>query len=178
MSDHPKTRDANSGSADGSRYTDGGVGPSGRPIPLDPDALLDEVEAAFLICASPRTLQAQRLRGGGPPFVRLGKRRGGAISPPNLSPVLDRSRVPLDLRFGRGRADDGTVPKQKHAFVGVFRRRAPLAAVIRPCPSELERHVRDHHIEAACERWAQHPLPRYAGPEVLRAIDDNLISLR
>jgi hypothetical protein len=57
-------------------YTAGNVGPSGRPIPLDPDALLDEAETAFLLRTTPRTQQAWRLRGGGPAFVKLGKRRG------------------------------------------------------------------------------------------------------
>jgi hypothetical protein len=66
------------GAGDSSRpvYADGNTGPSGRLIPLDPDAMLDEAEAAFLCCLSPRSLQALRWRGGGPPYVKLGKRRG------------------------------------------------------------------------------------------------------
>jgi hypothetical protein len=37
----------------------------------DPDALLDQAETAFLLRTTPRTLQAWRLRGGGPAFVSL-----------------------------------------------------------------------------------------------------------
>ncbi len=37
------------------------------------DALLTEVQAADLLNLSVRTLQAWRLRGGGPCFVRLGR---------------------------------------------------------------------------------------------------------
>ena len=45
--------------------------PSGRPIPDLPDALLRTPEVAFLLGLSPRTLEALRLRGGGPPFVAV-----------------------------------------------------------------------------------------------------------
>ena len=88
VSNHPKDQYAGCtsrflqmderGAGDGSRpvYADGSAGPSGRLIPLDPDARLDEAEAAFLCCLSPRSLQALRWRGGGPPYVKLGKRRG------------------------------------------------------------------------------------------------------
>jgi len=51
----------------------GAAGPSGRPIPLDPDALLDENEVAALIHQSTRTVQSYRLLGGGPPFAKLGR---------------------------------------------------------------------------------------------------------
>jgi len=36
--------------------------------------LLTETEAAGLLRLSPRTLQGFRVRGGGPPFVKLGQR--------------------------------------------------------------------------------------------------------
>ena len=45
--------------------------PAGRPIPRHPDALLFTAEAAFLLGLSPRTLEALRLRGNGPPFLAL-----------------------------------------------------------------------------------------------------------
>ncbi len=45
--------------------------PAGRPIPAHPDALLFTAEAGFLLGLSPRTLEALRLRGGGPPFVAV-----------------------------------------------------------------------------------------------------------
>lgn len=45
--------------------------PSGRPIPTNPDALLFTAEAAFLLGLSVRTLEALRLRGGGPPFISV-----------------------------------------------------------------------------------------------------------
>jgi hypothetical protein len=48
--------------------------PAGRIIPLDPEALLFQSEAAYLIAASTRTLEAWRLHGGGPPFIGLGRR--------------------------------------------------------------------------------------------------------
>ncbi len=45
--------------------------PGGRPIPEHPDALIYTVEAAFLLGLSPRTLEALRLRGGGPPYIQV-----------------------------------------------------------------------------------------------------------
>ncbi|MGH7111386.1 MAG: helix-turn-helix transcriptional regulator [Stellaceae bacterium] len=48
--------------------------PAGRLIPVDPDALLFEVEAAYLTGLSVRTLQALRIKGGGPEFFVLGRR--------------------------------------------------------------------------------------------------------
>jgi predicted DNA-binding transcriptional regulator AlpA len=47
--------------------------PAGRVIPLDADALLYEIEVAYLTGQSQRTLQAQRQKGGGPEFVKIGK---------------------------------------------------------------------------------------------------------
>ena len=41
---------------------------------LDPDALLNEEEAATLIGFTRRALQAWRVRGGGPPFLRISSR--------------------------------------------------------------------------------------------------------
>jgi hypothetical protein len=48
--------------------------PAGRVIPQDPDALLYQAEAAYLTALSERTLEALRLRGGGPAFIGVGKR--------------------------------------------------------------------------------------------------------
>ena len=48
--------------------------PAGRPIPNNPAALLYPAEAAHLLCVSHRTLEAYRLRGGGPPYIALGRR--------------------------------------------------------------------------------------------------------
>ena len=45
--------------------------PGRRPIPEHPDALLYTVEAALLLGLSPRTLEALRLRGGGPVFIKV-----------------------------------------------------------------------------------------------------------
>jgi hypothetical protein len=47
--------------------------PGGRPIPSDPDALLFTEEAAHLRGQSPRTLEKERVAGGGCPFVLLGR---------------------------------------------------------------------------------------------------------
>lgn len=48
--------------------------PAGRLIPVDPDALLFEAEAAYLTGLSIRTLQSYRVRGGGPEYFVLGRR--------------------------------------------------------------------------------------------------------
>jgi predicted DNA-binding transcriptional regulator AlpA len=57
--------------------------PSGRVIPLDPDALLYQREASYLAGLSHRTLEAMRLRGGGPPYIKIGSavryRRGDLV---------------------------------------------------------------------------------------------------
>ena len=45
--------------------------PAGRPIPEHRDSLLVTSETAFLLGLSPRTLEALRVRGGGPPFVKV-----------------------------------------------------------------------------------------------------------
>jgi predicted DNA-binding transcriptional regulator AlpA len=47
--------------------------PAGRPIPRDPDALLFGAEMAYLLGLSVRTLESLRLRGDGPPYVKLGR---------------------------------------------------------------------------------------------------------
>jgi hypothetical protein len=39
----------------------------------DPDAALTEGQAARLLGVSPRTMQAWRLRGGGPPYLKIGR---------------------------------------------------------------------------------------------------------
>lgn len=48
--------------------------PAGRAIPTDRDALLHQAEVAYLTAQSERTLEAYRLKGGGPSFVVIGKR--------------------------------------------------------------------------------------------------------
>ncbi len=45
--------------------------PAGRKIPEHIDALLHTSEAAHILGLSHRTLEALRLRGGGPPFVAV-----------------------------------------------------------------------------------------------------------
>ena len=42
--------------------------------PPDPEALLDEAQAAAFLGFAPRTLQAWRQRGGGPLYVRISSR--------------------------------------------------------------------------------------------------------
>jgi hypothetical protein len=58
--------------------------PAGRPIPRDPDVLLLGPEAAYLAGLSVRTFESLRLRGGGPPFAKLGRavryRRGDVLT--------------------------------------------------------------------------------------------------
>jgi hypothetical protein len=58
--------------------------PAGRPIPRDPDALLFGAEMAYLLGLSVRTLEGLRLRGGGPPYVKLSRsvpyRRGDGLA--------------------------------------------------------------------------------------------------
>lgn len=45
--------------------------PVGQPMPEYHEALLTTKEAAHLLHLSHRTLEAMRLRGGGPPFIAL-----------------------------------------------------------------------------------------------------------
>ena len=47
--------------------------PAGRPIPEHPDAALYPAEVAFLTGKSLRTLEAERLRGGGIAFLKCGR---------------------------------------------------------------------------------------------------------
>jgi hypothetical protein len=47
--------------------------PAGRPIPEHPDAALYPAEVAFLTGKSLRTLEAERLRGGGILFLKCGR---------------------------------------------------------------------------------------------------------
>lgn len=47
--------------------------PAGRPIPQDPDASLFTCELAYLFGCSTRKLEKQRVKGGGPPFVKDGR---------------------------------------------------------------------------------------------------------
>jgi len=84
--------------------------PAGRPIPDLPDALLSTTETAFLIGLAPRTLEAKRLRGGGPPFVRISARavryrRADVVAwvaRPAWSPPPPTTGAPV----ARGRAHD------------------------------------------------------------------------
>lgn len=52
----------------------GRAAPGTRAASGDPDQLFDEMQAGRLLRVSRRTLQGWRLKGGGPPFVRLGPR--------------------------------------------------------------------------------------------------------
>ncbi len=47
--------------------------PAGRPIPEHPMAALYPAEASFLTGKSLRTLEAERLKGGGIPFLKVGR---------------------------------------------------------------------------------------------------------
>lgn len=47
--------------------------PAGRPVPEHPDAALFPAEVAFLTGKSIRTLEAERLRGGGIAFLKAGR---------------------------------------------------------------------------------------------------------
>ena len=67
--------------------------PSGREIPTDPNAILTEAETAFLSTLTTRTLQAYRLRGNGPPFVRLAERRIGYLRGSLNKWLIDRERI-------------------------------------------------------------------------------------
>jgi hypothetical protein len=57
--------------------------PAGRPLPQDRDALLFQTEAAYLRGQSTRTLEKERVAGGGCPFVLMGRsvryRRGDVL---------------------------------------------------------------------------------------------------
>ncbi len=50
-----------------------GLDLKGAPLPSDPDALLTEAQAGSFLNLSVRTLQAWRLRGGGPHYVKCGR---------------------------------------------------------------------------------------------------------
>lgn len=67
---------------------------------IDPDALLTEVQAADFLNLSVRTLQAWRLRGGGPRYIKCGRavryRRRGLID------YLDVNTVAHTSDPGRG----------------------------------------------------------------------------
>jgi len=43
------------------------------PAPLDHEAGCNEMQAAMFLGISVRTLQAWRVRGGGPPYVKIGR---------------------------------------------------------------------------------------------------------
>ena len=48
--------------------------PGGRPLPQDSEALLLPIEAAYCLGVSPRSLEAWRVRGGGPPYLKISAR--------------------------------------------------------------------------------------------------------
>ena len=43
------------------------------PTPLDPDVGCNEMQAAIFLGVSVRTVQAWRVRGGSPPYVKIGR---------------------------------------------------------------------------------------------------------
>lgn len=43
------------------------------PTVIDPDALLDQTHVAKILGTTTKFLEARRCRGGGPPFVRVGR---------------------------------------------------------------------------------------------------------
>jgi hypothetical protein len=43
------------------------------PLPVDPDVGCNEMQAAIFLGLSVRTLQAWRVRGGGPRYVKIGR---------------------------------------------------------------------------------------------------------
>jgi hypothetical protein len=51
----------------------GGAAVVSLPAPLDPDAGCNEMQAAIFLGVSVRTLQAWRVRGGGPPYMKIGR---------------------------------------------------------------------------------------------------------
>ena len=42
-------------------------------VAVDPEALLDQASVARLLGATEKFLEARRVRGGGPPFVKVGR---------------------------------------------------------------------------------------------------------
>ncbi len=69
----------------------------------DPDGLMVENEAAHLLAVSQRTLQAWRLRGGGPRFVKAGRairyRRRDLIDWMETNAVFSTSALPAGPRL-------------------------------------------------------------------------------
>ncbi|WP_417831628.1 helix-turn-helix domain-containing protein [Terasakiella sp.] len=49
------------------------IEPAGRPTPTDPDALLYPAEAAYLRGQAEGTLRNERVKGGGCPFIQIGR---------------------------------------------------------------------------------------------------------
>jgi hypothetical protein len=64
--------------------------------PLDAFALITENEASRLLSISTRTLQAWRLQGAGPPFVRMGRavryQRGALVEFTLLNTVVPETQ--------------------------------------------------------------------------------------
>jgi hypothetical protein len=51
----------------------GGAAVIALPTPADPDAGCNEMQAALFLGVSVRTLQAWRVRGGGPRYLKIGR---------------------------------------------------------------------------------------------------------
>ena len=79
--------------------------PAGRPIPQDPEAALFEAEVAFLTGLSVRSIQALRLRGGGPVFFYAGTRRAVRV---RRRDVLEW----IEQRIRRSTSDPGPAATQ------------------------------------------------------------------
>jgi hypothetical protein len=122
--------------------------PAGRPIPTDPDALLFTAEAAYLRGQSPRTLEKERVAGGGCPFVLLGRsvryRRCDV-----LDHVEQRVRYSTSDRQARSAAGAASGGAPGAGWRNIHRAAGPGAAVMSGEPAG---HVNFAAINAAALR--------------------------